>query len=345
VKVEIHRHRARLRAAFESSRDSVSERELLVLTLEASDGFIGVGEAAPLPGYDGVGPDDVIAALEDCRAVLRKADNLPREDVLAACRQAAVLPQALAAVDLALWDQAGRRAEVPVWRLLGAQSAPAVAVNHTISASDRAGASREAAWARTAGFGCVKVKVGVGDDGGRLAAVRAAAGPEMAIRVDANGAWSFEEARAALNAFAPIGIELCEEPVHGVDEIARLASVTTTPLAVDESAAAPGALETRACDAVCLKIARCGGISGLLRDAQRARTAGYELYLASTLDGPLGLAAALHAAAAITLDRPSGLATMGLFEAPDDLLVPRAGCLEIPSGPGLGAGLGAWYRG
>ena len=69
---------------------------------------------------------------------------------------------------------------------------------------------------RERGLRCVKVKVGVGDDAGRVAAVRAAAGPEMELRLDANGAWEVDEAVAAIEALAPAGLELVEEPVHGV---------------------------------------------------------------------------------------------------------------------------------
>src|ERR1700691_2734103 len=60
-------------------------------------------------------------------------------------------------------------------------------------------------------------------------------------------------------------------------------------------------------------VARCGGISATLSAAAQARAAGYEVYLASTLDGPLGIAAALHAAAVIRPARACGLATLGLF--------------------------------
>src|ERR687895_247889 len=86
--------------------------------------------------------------------------------------------------------RAGRATRRPVAHLLAAGAASLVEVNATIGAEDRAQAAAEAAAAARAGFGCVKVKVGVGDDAGRLAAVRAAAGPRVAIRVDANGAWS-----------------------------------------------------------------------------------------------------------------------------------------------------------
>jgi L-alanine-DL-glutamate epimerase-like enolase superfamily enzyme len=62
------------------------------------------------------------------------------------------------------------------------------------------------------------------------------------------------------------------------------------------------------------------------------------------LDGPLGIAAALHAAAAIRPDRPSGLATLKLFEGARHPLEPVGGTLPIPAGPGLGDGLVSWYR-
>ena len=129
----------------------------------------------------------------------------------------ATCPQALAAIDLALWDRAGRRAGRPVAHLLAAGAATHVPVNATVGAEDRAARGAQAAAAAAAGFGCVKVKVGIGDDAGRVAAVRAAAGPDVAIRVDANGAWAdADEALAHLRALAPAGIEYAEEPVHGV---------------------------------------------------------------------------------------------------------------------------------
>jgi L-alanine-DL-glutamate epimerase-like enolase superfamily enzyme len=243
-------------------------------------------------------------------------------------------------IDAAQWDLAGRRAGQPVWQLLGAAEAEAVEVNATIAAPDRAGAASAAASARDAGYRCVKVKVGLGDDAGRLAAVRAATGPEMAIRIDANGAWSVDEALAALRAFEPVGIELCEQPAADVDGCAEVAAESPIPIAVDESA--PDALDSRVCHAVCLKVARFGGISGVIFAAGRARQAGYRVYLASMLDGPLGIATALHAAAVVKPDYACGLATLGLFDRRDPL--PTCdGRIAMPSGPGLGDGLVDWY--
>ena len=92
-------------------------------------------------------------------------------------------------------------------------------------------------------------------------------------------------------------------------------------------------------DAVCLKISRCGGIGALVAAAALVRASGAEVYLASTLDGPLGVAAALQAAAALASRGPlphCGLATLALFEGIENPLPARGGAIAVPSGPGLG---------
>jgi len=343
MKIGIEVLRARLRAPFVSASGSLHERDLLLVRLEDVDGFVGVGEAAPLPDYHGVNVEDVLEALEACRTMLAAGPNVSPREVLTEWAEFAPLP-ALAAVDMAVWDLEGRRAGQPVWRLLGARAGEPIDVNATIAAADRAGAAAKAAEARANGFRCVKAKVGIGDDAGRLAAVRAVLGQGVAIRLDANGAWSVDEAVANLRALAPVGIELCEEPVHGLAQTREVAdTVSEVAIALDETASAAGALEDRVCQAVCLKVAACGGITGLIDAARRARTAGYEVYLASTLDGPLGVAAALHVAAAVVPDRPCGLATLELFAGRESPLAPREGRLAIPDGSGLGDGLLAWY--
>jgi L-alanine-DL-glutamate epimerase-like enolase superfamily enzyme len=323
----------RLRTPLRAAWGELADRELLRVRLDFGGEDYGEGEAAPLEPYDGVSLAAVRAALDAYAAVLARAS--PRSthaELLAACAAARPLPQALAAVDLALWDRAGRRTGFPVAQLIAAGAAGAIAVNATIGAPDRAGAAE-------AGYGCVKLKVGIGDDAGRLAAVRAAAGDAIAIRVDANGAWSTaEEAVANLRALAPAGIELCEEPVHGVAAMRAVRAKSPVPVAMDETAAERGAPGSGAADAVCLKIARCGGISGLLRDARAARAAGTKVYVASSFDGPLGIAAGLHSAAGLRASGKvayCGLATLGAFEGLDDVLAPVDGAIPVPGGPGL----------
>jgi L-alanine-DL-glutamate epimerase-like enolase superfamily enzyme len=311
VRVSIDVLEARLRAPVVTAWGSIEVRPLVLLRFEDADGVVGYGEAAPLPGYDGVSVDDVVRTLE------RGGGEGP--------------PQALAAIDMARLDLEGRRSGRPGWELLGAPGAPPVEVNALVDGVSAAIA------ATAAGFRCLKVKVGLGEDVGRLAGIREAVGTDVAIRIDANGAWSVTEALASLEALEPIGIELCEEPVSGIDGIARVAAGSAVPVALDETPFP----DERVCTAVCLKLSRCGGISRVIEAAARARASGYEVYLASTFDGPLGIAAALHAAAVIQPDRPSGLATLELFERGSTV---RGGRMTAPAGPGLGDGLSGWYR-
>ena len=326
-----------LAAPLRTAWGELAVRELLQVRLAWSDDDFGLGEAAPLEPYDGVALGAVAAALDAYGEVLRAAGPLDEHaELLAACAAERDLPEALAAVDLALWDRAGRHTGRPVAHLLAAGAATHVAVNATLGAEDRATAAAQAAAAAGAGFGCVKVKIGIGDDAGRVAAVRAAAGPAMAIRVDANGAWGdAREALANLRALAPAGIEYAEEPVHGIAELRAVRAAGIVPVAMDETAAEPGAAGAGAADAVCLKIARCGGITGVLRDARAARAAGSAVYVASSFDGPLGIAAGVHVAAALGRLPWCGLATLGAFAGHDGVLAPERGAIAVPAGPGL----------
>jgi L-Ala-D/L-Glu epimerase len=328
-----------LREPLHAAWGVLTERELLLVRLHGDDGVVGVGEAAPLEGYDGVPLAAARAALDAYAQVLAEPEDAPLEELLEACRAERDLPQALAAIDLALWDLAGKRAGRSVAELISVEAARSVPVNATIGAEDRAGAAAAAAAARALDFDTVKVKVGVGDDAGRLAAVRAAVGRGIAIRVDANGAWKIDEAVASLRMLAPVGLELAEEPVHGVEALRAVRAEVDVAIAMDETAAEAGAPGAGAVDAVCLKISRCGGISGVLRDAAAARIAGSTVYLASTFDGPAGIAAGVHVAAGLSASGPlpaHGLATLDAFAG--EVPGPRAvrGAIRVPKGPGLG---------
>jgi L-alanine-DL-glutamate epimerase-like enolase superfamily enzyme len=339
VRLTLERRTLRLSRPFASASGTVHARELAIATLIDDDGVEGYGEAAPLQEYDGVSFERVWRALQAYRPVLAAAQGMNGAQIVDACRQVDDLPPALAAIDLALWDRAGRRAGRPVAALITDRPAHAVEVNAVLTAGDRTGAAAQAAHAVRQGFACLKVKVGIGDDAGRLAAVRAAAGSQVALRVDANGAWSVPEAVRNIEALAPIGLELVEEPTHGLHAVREVREQVAVRVAIDETAAEHGALGAGVADAVCLKISRCGGIAGLLAAATLVRASGAEVYLASTLDGPLGVAAAVHAAAALASRgpvAPCGLATLELFAELENPLPVHDGRIAVPTGAGLG---------
>jgi L-alanine-DL-glutamate epimerase-like enolase superfamily enzyme len=336
MRLELSQRTLRFASPLRTSYATLAERPLIQIALTGDDGVTGHGEAAPLEPYDGVSVARVTEALERYMPILAASAGRKPGQLLDACRAADDLPHAVAALDIAFWDLAGRRAGQPIRALLSDRSATTVPVNASIAAEDRAGAAEAAATAVRDGYRCLKVKVGVGDDAGRVAAVRAAAGPHVALRLDANGAWTVDEAERAIAALTPAGLELVEEPVRGVAATRQLRERVPVRIAIDETAGEPGALAGAIADAVCLRLARCAGIAGLLAAASLVRSTGADVYLSSTYDGPLGVAAALHAAAALRVELPCGLATLGLFEDMGDQLPVRDGAIAVPDAPGLG---------
>jgi O-succinylbenzoate synthase len=184
----------------------------------------------------------------------------------------------------------------------------------------------------------LKVKVGalpITDDLERVAAVRQAVGPEPTIRLDANGAWSPEEAPGCLERLAAFEVEFIEEPVSGISSLADIMHVSPIPVAADESVRSPFDLDrliaTGAADLLVLKPSAIGGISVAAQWAARARSGGLGVVVTSLLESSVGIRAAAHLASAIgALDPAPGLATATLLEA--DLrapLLPNAGLLNL----------------
>lgn len=325
----------RFRRPVVTAYGALEERRLFEVDLVAGDEVSGRGEAAPLEPYDGVSMDRVAAALERYRPILAGGDDLTGGELLDACAAADPLPQALAAIDLALWDRAGRRTGERVAALLTDDPAEDVPVNATVTALDTDDAAAACAAAADAGYRCVKLKVGMGDDIARVAAAREALGPEPELRLDANGAWTVSEAIAVIGELASYGLELVEEPVHGIEELRAVRERVAVRIAMDETTSRPGAIASQAADAVCLKLTRCGGISGLLAAASLVRAHGAVAYIASTFDGPIGIAGALHAAAALGNLPACGLGTLALFDEDAGAFSVVDGAVPLPDAPGL----------
>ena len=194
-----------------------------------------------------------------------------------------------------------------------------------------------------AGYACFKVKVGLPDDEERVAAVREAVGPWPALRVDANGAWTVDEAVRAIRALEQHDLEFVEQPCAHPRGAAPRCAGACPPRSRRTSRSRDRASVRRARRAGGLRRGqREAGQRGRLRAGARgaavARANGLGAFLSSTLDGPWGIAAALQLAAAEDLQLACGLATLELFDSPlaRALPAPVNGTLKVPGGPGLG---------
>jgi o-succinylbenzoate synthase len=306
------------RRPFVTSSGVVSARELLLLRLEHPDGAAGFGEAAPFEPYDGVPIERAVAALSG------GAGRRP--------------PQARAAEEIARLDLQARRDGRP----LAEPAKDSLAVNLTLGGGPPEEVAAAARAGLRDGYASFKLKVGLPDDADRVAAVRNAVGPWPAVRVDANGAWSVDEAVQSIRAIEDHDLEFVEQPCATLEELAQVRQRVSTPIAADEPVATAEdverAIELEACDVVNVKLAGSGGFRPARRALHTARGGGLGAFLSSTMDGPWGIAAALQLAAAENLSLACGLATLDLFDAriASALEPPRRGTLKVPAGPGLG---------
>ena len=128
----------------------------------------------------------------------------------------------------------------------------ALPVNMTLAAGPPEEVAERARAGMSAGYACFKLKVGLPDDVERVAAVREAIGPWPALRVDANGVWSVEDAVHAIRSIEDHDLELVEEPCGSLRELAEVRQRVSTPIAADESIASlrdlRRAVELEACD-------------------------------------------------------------------------------------------------
>jgi L-alanine-DL-glutamate epimerase-like enolase superfamily enzyme len=342
-RVELFALRLPLRTPFLSAGSSTDYRDLGVLRLTDEEGRTGVGEITPYPDPMAPPLDDLIGAFEGgARQQLLDAEIFDHGLTLNAKLPASVE----SAIDVALLDILARREEIRVADLIGVTVQEQVAVNATITALDPDEVAALGERAVEAGFSTIKLKVGFSsDDGARLESLRDAVGFQTLIRLDANGGWYTGEAIEQIAAFQEFGLELIEQPV-APDDLAsmhRVRDASMVPIVADEGIRSVADLDlhiaNNACDGVAIKLAQVGGITSASVLAGNAARAGLLTFVTSTLDGPVGLAAGLHFAAARSdFTVANGLATGGLFEESYALGLPEVvdGALELSDAPGLG---------
>ena len=341
--VELHPYGLGLRAPLTTARATLRERRG-VLVRVAEESLAGWGEAAPMPGWSPAGLSGVIEQLETAGPVLADAADVDDHRVEQVLADLVDQPDARAAIAGAVFDLRARRAGVALADLLAPGAATSVGVHGLVAARDPDDAAAAAQRLVEDGFAALKLKVGeapVDVDLARVAAVRAASGPDIELRLDANGGWDVDTAVDALAAMSAYDIAFCEEPVEGLDGLAAVGRSTGVPIAVDESARSLDdiavALDTGEIDVVVVKPQAIGGPDIARRAVVLARERGATPVVTTMIDSAVGVAHAAHVAAACGPHGVHGLATAQLLA--DDVADPPrlvAGRLDLPAGPGLG---------
>jgi o-succinylbenzoate synthase len=368
--------RLELLQPLKTSRSTHAAREGFLVRLEDEAGHVGLGEAMPLPEFGTESLADCGATLEAWLAALKGqflGDSVRAiEDTLSPfppavargdgvrirSRQATPegpMPASEHALELALLDLLAQRQGVPLCWLLAEEARTEVAVNALLIGDGPEALAEDARKAVAEGYGTLKLKVAgrsLEDDEQRVKAVREAVGPDVKLRLDANGGWSEPEAKRALDKLGWYGLELVEQPTPPEDLAAlwRVQRRAPCMVAADESLGSPEALRALlavdplmgggpAVGAVVLKPMVLGGLLPCLVVAMRAARLGMQSYVTSSLDGVVARAGATHLAAALPSGAlASGLAVGRLFahEPASHPYRPVHGHIRLPQAPGLG---------
>ncbi|MEM8558732.1 MAG: o-succinylbenzoate synthase [Bacteroidota bacterium] len=274
------------------SGQTVTVREGLLVRLE-EDGHTGWGDVAPLPGFSTETVEDAITALRSLGGSVPLAADAPLDPALP--------PSVRFGLDVARWSLQAADATVSVSRVLAKTPAASVPLNGLLSGTPEA-VLADAARLADAGYPALKLKVGRGDLTDEAALVRRihAAHPTVALRLDANRAWSYDDAHRFADALGATPIEYIEEPLADPAQLGDLAGETGLPIALDESVTAMAVSDLDAhayAVAVVLKPSFLGGTRAW-SFAERARDLGMRVTWSAAFESGVGLQGLVAMAAA-----------------------------------------------
>ncbi|MBE9110621.1 enolase [Nodosilinea sp. LEGE 07298] len=284
--------------AFAHSVRSRSSSDSIVVRLRAEDGTVGYGEAVARPYVTG---ETVASCLEFMERTLWPAVQatdyvpwagqdaiawlesltLPTEDAAEADTSVVAWNAARCGFELALVDCLLKSAGVSLGELLPPRHP--VTYSGVITASSIEGAVKHAKRFKQFGLPHIKVKITGEADWDRLAAIRAAVGPAVSLRVDGNGVYSVEGAIATCEALAEFHIDSAEQMIPRGDPqaLATVQAATAIPQMADESlitlADAEALIAAKACRGFNLRLSKCGGLGLTLAIADLAQAAGIQM--------------------------------------------------------------------
>ncbi|MFH1688673.1 MAG: dipeptide epimerase [Candidatus Eisenbacteria bacterium] len=320
------------RHVFRTARTTSASSRCVIV--ELSDGTLtGLGEAAPSRFY-GETADTVVEVLERMRGVV---DDCTHEAELMADLTSRGLkgnPSARAALEIAAHDMMGKRYGMPLYRHFELDPADAPATIMSIGLDDPDVMLEKAIEAR--GFPMLKVKLDADTNLSIVRRIKEATG--AAVTVDANCAWSAEEAVEKAIELAHMGVEFLEQPVPAddIDGLARVKERSGIAVFADESCPTSEELHAvaPAVDGVVIKLMKCGGLVEAVRMARSARELGLKTMIGCMMESSLAITAAAHISPLMDYaDLDSGLL---MKNDPFSGVRIEQGRMFLPDEPGLG---------
>ena len=341
--------------------------QYLLVKMTGTDGTVGWGEAPALKDWGGefgryFGESTAVVDLMIQRYLAPAVAGLgvARPAELHRRMDAAVkgYPYAKAAIDFAYYDLTGKALGLPVHVLLGGLLRENVAVTHSIGLLEIDEAVSEVRKVAQDGIRTIKIKIGVDParDVAIVKAIREAVGPQIKLCVDANEGYKTPgQAIQTIREMESVGLIYVEQPVMGIERIARVAQAIDAPVMADESAwnahDVIQIVEQKAAQIVSIYTTKPGGLYKAMQVSAVCEAAGIVCNVNGSVETGIGNLANVHLAAAApaaTLSNviPVSMAAEhqngrigGIYYADDFLAEPMQfvdGGIRVPTAPGMG---------
>ncbi|TDB65368.1 dipeptide epimerase [Arundinibacter roseus] len=351
-RIEIYRLNIPLKAPVTIALGTIAEARNILVKIFTKDGLYGIGEGAPFWMIVGETQDSCLATARDFarlllgKSVLDLDGNLRILDTFLTqnytCKSA---------FDMALYDAAAKIANLPLYAFLGGTKR-VITTDETVYIGSPEVMAEDAKAIQARGAEAIKVKLGKDplEDIQRIQAIRAAIGPGLPLRIDANQGWNYVSAVQVLRAIEPYQVEYCEQPVKAWDyeNLARVRANSPIPICADESlfthVDALKLVRAQAVDYFNIKLSKSGGIHSALKIIAIAEAAGIPCMIGCMSESRLGITANTHLASArptivfYDLDSPFEHAVDPI---PGGAVYEQHYQLHLPDAPGHGADIDA----
>jgi L-alanine-DL-glutamate epimerase-like enolase superfamily enzyme len=333
----------------------------VLVRIHTKEGIIGFGECSPYMPINGESQETCMVVGELFAKALIGHNALDIEGAVKLMDSIIYANGSIkSAFDIALYDIASQHAGVPLYKFIGGKNDKTIITDYTVSLAEPEVMAVQALKILSQGYPAIKVKLGKDGkkDVVRMKAIRAAVGPAIPLRIDANQGWNVEEAIETLKALAPLDIQHCEEPIPRWNYLSlpRVKKESPIPIMADECCGddhdAERLIALDACDYFNIKLGKSGGIFKALKMARLAEAAGLHLQIGAMIESRLAMTAFAHFALSspniVHFDFDTALM---LREDPvtGGIVYKENGVVEVPEAIGLGATiseewLGKWEK-
>jgi L-Ala-D/L-Glu epimerase len=338
-----------LKEPFITSLGKEVSADNIVIVIHTDNGMKGFGECNPFMPINGESIDTCYAVAQYFAKALKGENPLEIKKCINLMDRVIYGNSSIkSAFDIALYDIASQHAGKPLYQFLGGTTNKELITDYTVSIGEIEKMAADALKIKEAGYPAIKVKLGQSaeKDIARIKAIRAAVGPDIPLRLDANQGWKVKSAIEILNALKDDNVQYCEEPIARWNfmKLKKVKKNSPIPIMADECCCTENdvkrLIKLQACDKLNIKMGKSGGLFIAKKMLKLAEKENMEVQIGAFMESRLAMTAFAHLALSSSAVKYCDFDTP-LMHAEDyvegGLTYHENGVMKLPDTIGLGA--------